>query len=130
YHGHVDGLLAEAGSGLATQGIPASPGVPASAAAATVIVPWNDRDALVAATERVELAAIVAEPYPANMGLVPPDPGFLELLRERADATGALLVFDEVITGFRVARGGAQERAGVLPDLTVMGKVLGGGLPA
>jgi glutamate-1-semialdehyde 2,1-aminomutase len=130
YHGHVDGLLAEAGSGLATQGIPASPGVPAAAAAATVIVPWNDPDALVAATERHELAAIVAEPYPANMGLVPPAPGFLELLRERADATGALLIFDEVISGFRVARGGAQERAGVLPDLTIMGKVIGGGLPA
>jgi glutamate-1-semialdehyde 2,1-aminomutase len=130
YHGHVDGLLAEAGSGLATQGIPASPGVPAAAAAATVIVPWNDPDVLLAATERHELAAIIAEPYPANMGLVPPAPGFLTLLRERADATGALLIFDEVISGFRVARGGAQEREGVLPDLTIMGKVLGGGLPA
>jgi len=130
YHGHVDGLLAEAGSGLATQGIPASPGVSAAATAATVVVPWNDRDALQAATERHEPAAILAEPYPANMGLVPPEEGFLELLRERADATGALLVFDEVITGFRVARGGAQEREGVLPDLTIMGKVIGGGLPA
>lgn len=130
YHGHVDGLLAEAGSGLATQGIPASPGVPAAATAATVIVPWNDPDALIAATERHELAAIVAEPYPANMGLVPPQPGFLELLRERADATGALLIFDEVISGFRVARGGAQELTGVTPDLTVLGKVIGGGLPA
>ncbi|MGB2711972.1 MAG: glutamate-1-semialdehyde 2,1-aminomutase, partial [Conexibacter sp.] len=130
YHGHVDGLLAEAGSGLATQGIPASPGVPAAAAAATIVVPWNDPEALAAATERHELAAIVAEPYPANMGLVPPAGGFLELLRERADATGALLVFDEVISGFRVARGGAQERSGVLPDLTIMGKVIGGGLPA
>jgi glutamate-1-semialdehyde 2,1-aminomutase len=130
YHGHVDGLLADAGSGLATQGIPASPGVPASAAADTVIVPWNDRDALVAATNRFELSAIVAEPYPANMGLVPPKPGFLELLRERADANDALLVFDEVISGFRVAPGGAQERSGVIPDLTIMGKVIGGGLPA
>jgi glutamate-1-semialdehyde 2,1-aminomutase len=130
YHGHVDGLLAEAGSGLATQGIPASPGVPAAATAATVIVPWNDPDAVREATERHALAAIVAEPYPANMGLVPPAPGFLELLRERADATGALLVFDEVISGFRVARGGAQELSGVRPDLTVMGKVIGGGLPA
>jgi glutamate-1-semialdehyde 2,1-aminomutase len=130
YHGHVDGLLAEAGSGLATQGIPASPGVPAAATAATVIVPWNDPDAVRDATERHALAAIVAEPYPANMGLVPPAPGFLELLRERADATGALLVFDEVISGFRVARGGAQELSGVRPDLTVMGKVIGGGLPA
>jgi glutamate-1-semialdehyde 2,1-aminomutase len=130
YHGHVDGLLAEAGSGLATAGIPASPGVPAAATAGTVIVPWNDRDAVIAATERTEFAAILAEPYPANMGLVPPEPGFLELLREQADANGALLVFDEVISGFRVARGGAQELAGVLPDLTVMGKVIGGGLPA
>jgi glutamate-1-semialdehyde 2,1-aminomutase len=130
YHGHVDGLLADAGSGLATHGIPASPGVPAAAAAATVVVPWNDRDALVTATGVHELAAIVAEPYPANMGLVPPAPGFLELLRERAEETGALLVFDEVISGFRVAPGGAQERSGVMPDLTIMGKVIGGGLPA
>ena len=130
YHGHVDGLLAQAGSGLATQGIPASPGVLAAAAAATVIVPWNDEEALHAATERHPLAAILAEPVPANMGVVPPAPGFLELLRERADATGALLVFDEVISGFRVARGGAQERFGVLPDLTILGKIVGGGLPA
>jgi glutamate-1-semialdehyde 2,1-aminomutase len=130
YHGHVDGLLAEAGSGLATQGIPASPGVPAGAAAATVIAPWNDPQALVAACERHELAAIIAEPVPANMGVVPPAPGYLELLRESADASGALLIFDEVITGFRVARGGAQERFAVMPDLTIMGKVLGGGLPA
>jgi glutamate-1-semialdehyde 2,1-aminomutase len=130
YHGHVDGLLAEAGSGLATAGIPASPGVPAAATAGTVIVPWNDRDAVAAATEEREFAAILAEPYPANMGLVPPEPGFLELLRELADRNGALLVFDEVISGFRVARGGAQELSGVLPDLTVMGKVIGGGLPA
>jgi glutamate-1-semialdehyde 2,1-aminomutase len=130
YHGHVDGLLAQAGSGLATQALPASPGVPASAAAGTVLVPWNDADALRAATERHELAAILAEPLPANMGLVPPSEGFLELLRERADATGALLVLDEVISGFRVARGGAQERSGVRADLTIMGKVIGGGLPA
>ncbi len=130
YHGHVDGLLAQAGSGLATQGIPASPGVPAAAAGATVIVPWNDREALVAATEEHQLAAILAEPVAANMGVVPAAPGFLELLRDRASATGALLVFDEVITGFRVARGGAQERFGVLPDLTILGKIVGGGLPA
>ncbi len=130
YHGHVDGLLAEAGSGLATQGIPASPGVPEAAAAATVVVPWNDPDALIEASERHELAAILAEPVPANMGVVPPEQGFLELLRQRADANGALLIFDEVITGFRVARGGAQELYGVLPDLTILGKVLGGGLPA
>jgi glutamate-1-semialdehyde 2,1-aminomutase len=130
YHGHVDGLLAEAGSGLATAAIPASPGVPAATTAGTVVVPFNDERALVEATERHELAAILVEPYPANMGLVPPREGFLELLRERASATGALLVLDEVITGFRVAPGGAQELTGVLPDLTIMGKVLGGGLPA
>jgi glutamate-1-semialdehyde 2,1-aminomutase len=130
YHGHVDGLLAEAGSGLATQGIPSSPGVTAAAAAASVIVPWNDADAVVEATERHELAAILAEPVPANMGVVPPAPGFLELLRERASQNGALLVFDEVISGFRVARGGAQERYGVTPDLSILGKVVGGGLPA
>jgi glutamate-1-semialdehyde 2,1-aminomutase len=130
YHGHVDGLLAQAGSGLATQALPASPGVLASAAAGTVIVPWNDREALVAASERYELAAIFAEPLPANMGLVPPRDGFVELLRQRADATGALLVLDEVISGFRVARGGAQQQLGVDADLTIMGKVIGGGLPA
>jgi glutamate-1-semialdehyde 2,1-aminomutase len=130
YHGHVDGLLAQAGSGLATHGIPASPGVTAAAAAATVIVPWNDFDALTEATEAHELAAILAEPVPANMGVVPPAPGFLELLRERADRTGALLVFDEVISGFRVARGGAQEHFKVMPDLTILGKIVGGGLPA
>jgi len=130
YHGHVDGLLAEAGSGLATQGIPASPGVPEAVASATVVVPWNDRDAAREATERFELAAILAEPVPANMGVVPPEEGFLELLRERADHTGALLIFDEVITGFRVSSGGAQQRYGVTPDLTILGKVIGGGLPA
>jgi len=130
YHGHVDGLLAEAGSGLATQGIPASPGVPDEVAASTIVVPWNDHEALTAATQAHELAAILAEPLPANMGLVAPAEGFLELLRARADATGALLVFDEVISGFRVAPGGAQELFEVTPDLTIMGKVIGGGLPA
>jgi glutamate-1-semialdehyde 2,1-aminomutase len=130
YHGHVDGLLAEAGSGLATQALPASPGVPVAATANTVIVPWNDADAVREATAGHDLAAILCEPYAANMGLVPPAEGFLELLRDRASATGALLVFDEVITGFRVARGGAQELTGVVPDLVVMGKVIGGGLPA
>jgi glutamate-1-semialdehyde 2,1-aminomutase len=130
YHGHVDGLLADAGSGLATQGIPASPGVPDAAAHATIVVPWNDPEAVAAATERHELAAILAEPVPANMGVVPPEPGFLELLRRRADERGALLIFDEVISGFRVARGGAQELFEVVPDLTIMGKVLGGGMPA
>ncbi|HTA15714.1 MAG TPA: glutamate-1-semialdehyde 2,1-aminomutase [Solirubrobacteraceae bacterium] len=139
YHGHVDGLLVQAGSGLATQALPSSPGVPSSAAAATTIVPWNDPDALLAATGAGGLtgdpsaeppAAILLEPLPANMGLVPPREGFLELLRERADATGALLVLDEVISGFRVARGGAQELSGVHADLTVLGKIIGGGLPA
>jgi glutamate-1-semialdehyde 2,1-aminomutase len=130
YHGHVDGLLAQAGSGLATRALPASPGVPASAAASTVIVPWNDPAALAEAVGRYELAAILAEPLPANMGLVPPREGFLELLREHADANGALLVLDEVISGFRVAEGGAQELSGVSGDLTIIGKILGGGLPA
>ena len=130
YHGHVDGLLAEAGSGLATQGIPASPGVTAAAGRG------DDRRPL----ERPRRASPRRSPSarsrrsspsrsPANMGVVPPPTGFLELLRERADENGALLVFDEVITGFRVARGGAQELLGVDADLTVMGKVLGGGLP-
>jgi glutamate-1-semialdehyde 2,1-aminomutase len=130
YHGHVDGLLAEAGSGLATAGIPASPGVPDSATHETVIVPWNDGEAVAKAFAEHEFAAVLAEPYPANMGLVLPVEGFLELLRNKADDNGALLIFDEVITGFRVSAGGAQEREGVLPDLTVMGKVIGGGLPA
>jgi glutamate-1-semialdehyde 2,1-aminomutase len=130
YHGHVDGLLAQAGSGLATQAIPSSPGVPAGVAAATVVVPWNDSEALIDAVRRHRPAAILAEPIPANMGLVPARPGFLELLREQADASGALLILDEVISGFRVARGGAGELTGVHGDLTIIGKVLGGGLPA
>jgi glutamate-1-semialdehyde 2,1-aminomutase len=104
--------------------------VPAAAAAETVIVPWNDPDALRAAVAQRPPAAIIAEPYPANMGLVPPGPGFLELLREVADDAGALLIFDEVISGFRVSPGGAQELSGVVPDLTVLGKIIGGGLPA
>jgi glutamate-1-semialdehyde 2,1-aminomutase len=124
YHGHVDGLLADAGSGLATQGIPASPGVTAAQAADTVVVAWNGE------LPELSPAAIIAEPYPANMGLVPPADGYLERLRGHADATGALLIFDEVITGFRVGPGGVQEREGVTPDLTVLGKVIGGGLPA
>jgi glutamate-1-semialdehyde 2,1-aminomutase len=130
YHGHVDGLLAEAGSGLATQSIPASPGVPEVAAAQTVIAPFNDFAKLWELTDDPDLAAIIAEPVPANMGVVPPGDGFLELLREAADQNGALLIFDEVISGFRVDRGGAQGRYGVDPDLTVLGKIVGGGLPA
>jgi glutamate-1-semialdehyde 2,1-aminomutase len=130
YHGHVDGLLAEAGSGLATQGIPASPGVTAAQAAETVVVAWNDPAALDAALDEHELAAIVAEPLPANMGLVEAETGFLEALRHGAERNGALLILDEVISGFRVARGGAQELYDIEADLTVLGKVIGGGLPA
>jgi glutamate-1-semialdehyde 2,1-aminomutase len=130
YHGHVDGLLAEAGSGLATEGIPASPGVTAAQTADTVVVPWNDTAAVEAALAARPVAAILAEPVPANMGVVVPAKGFLDFLREAAGAHGALLIVDEVISGFRVAQGGAQELYGVDADLTVMGKVLGGGLPA
>jgi glutamate-1-semialdehyde 2,1-aminomutase len=130
YHGHSDGLLADAGSGLATLGVPGSPGVTAAQAAGTVIVPWNDRAAVERALAEHPVAALLAEPVAANMGVVPPADGFLEFLREATGAAGTLLVFDEVITGFRVARGGAQELYGVEPDLTVLGKVLGGGLPA
>jgi glutamate-1-semialdehyde 2,1-aminomutase len=131
YHGHADLFLASAGSGLATLGIPASPGVPPAVTDATVVVPYNDADAVVAAVARhgADLAAIVVEPVAGNMGCVPPLPGFLETLRSQCDACGALLVFDEVITGFRVARGGAQARFGVRPDLTILGKIVGGGLP-
>jgi glutamate-1-semialdehyde 2,1-aminomutase len=131
YHGHADALLASAGSGVATLGIPSSPGVPSGAAADTVVCDYNDVDGVAAAVARYGegLAAIVVEPVAGNMGCVPPAPGFLEALRQLCDAAGALLVFDEVMTGFRVARGGAQERYGVLPDLTVLGKIVGGGLP-
>ena len=130
YHGHVDGLLAEGGSGLATAGVPASPGVTEAQASDTVIVPWNNADAVAEAISRGRPAAVIAEPIPANMGVVPPDPGFLEMLRDVTAEVGSLLILDEVISGFRVARGGAQELIGVDADLTVMGKVLGGGLPA
>ena len=131
YHGHADPFLAEAGSGLATLGIAASPGVPQAVVADTVVVDYNDVDLAAAAFERhsEDLAAVFVEPVAGNMGCVPPLPGFLEALRSLCDAAGALLVFDEVITGFRVARGGAQERYGVTPDLTILGKIVGGGLP-
>jgi glutamate-1-semialdehyde 2,1-aminomutase len=131
YHGHADALLADAGSGIATLGIPSSPGVPTGTTADTIVCPYNDLAAAAEAVARFGegLAAIVVEPVAGNMGVVPPTPGFLETLRRLADAAGSLLVFDEVITGFRVARGGAQERYGVTPDLTVLGKIVGGGLP-
>ena len=131
YHGHADALLASAGSGLATLGIPSSPGVPTGAAADTIVCPYNDVDAAAAAVSQwgEGLACVVVEPVAGNIGVVPAEPGFLEALRSLCDASGALLVFDEVITGFRVARGGAQERFGVVPDLTILGKIAGGGLP-
>ena len=132
YHGHVDALLASAGSGVMTLGLPSSPGVPAAVTADTIVCRFNDVDSVAAACERYGdgLAAILVEPVAGNMGCVPPTPGFLEALRSLADATGALLVFDEVMTGFRVGRAGAQGRYGVTPDLTVLGKIVGGGLPA
>ncbi len=131
YHGHADQFLANAGSGLATLGIPSSPGVPSGVTADTIVVDYNDIEAVAAAVERYGegLAAILVEPVAGNMGCVPPLPGFLEALRALCDASGALLVFDEVISGFRVARGGAQELFGVRPDLTILGKIVGGGLP-
>jgi glutamate-1-semialdehyde 2,1-aminomutase len=131
YHGHSDALLASAGSGLATLGIPTSPGVPSAVAADTIVCRFNDLDGAAGAVAQYGegLACILVEPVAGNMGVVPPVPGFLDGLRKLCDAAGALLVFDEVITGFRVARGGAQERFGVAPDLTVLGKIAGGGLP-
>lgn len=131
YHGHADFLLVQAGSGLATGGLPDSGGVPAEFTSFTISIPYNDLDSVRKAfAERPEqIAAVIVEPVAANMGLVPPAPGFLEGLRELTTADGALLIFDEVITGFRVARGGAQERFGVRPDLTTLGKIIGGGLP-
>jgi glutamate-1-semialdehyde 2,1-aminomutase len=131
YHGHADALLASAGSGLATLGIPSSPGVPEAATADTIVCAYNDLGSVREAVERhgEEIACVLVEPVAANMGVVPPEPGFLEGLRRICDEAGALLVFDEVITGFRVARGGAQELYGVTPDLTILGKIVGGGLP-
>jgi glutamate-1-semialdehyde 2,1-aminomutase len=131
YHGHADALLVEAGSGVATLGIPGTPGITAGAASDTLVASFNALDEVEAAMARWpgQIAAVIVEPVAGNMGVVPPAPGFLEGLRRLTRDDGSLLIFDEVITGFRVARGGAQERFGVTPDLTCLGKVLGGGLP-
>ncbi|MDK1030778.1 MAG: glutamate-1-semialdehyde 2,1-aminomutase [Planctomycetia bacterium] len=131
YHGHSDGLLAKAGSGVATLAIPDSAGVPQAIAAQTLVAPYNDLDAVRAMTEKYgkELACIIVEPVAANMGVVPPAEGFLEGLRNIADDIAAILIFDEVITGFRVGPGGAQEKYGIKADLTTLGKIIGGGLP-
>jgi glutamate-1-semialdehyde 2,1-aminomutase len=131
YHGHSDGLLVEAGSGLATQAIAGSAGVPDAVAATAVVLPFNDPAAvtLAFASRPDQIAAVIVEPVVANAGVIAPEPGYLEHLREVTDATGALLVFDEVITGFRLGPGGAQARFGVTPDLTTLGKIIGGGMP-
>lgn len=131
YHGHVDSLLVKAGSGALTHGRPDSAGVPAALAELTTTIPFNDTDAAraVFAREGREIAAVILEPVPANAGLYLPEPGFLELLRALCDAHGSLLIFDEVMTGFRVAPGGYQQLCGIRPDLTALGKVIGGGLP-
>jgi glutamate-1-semialdehyde 2,1-aminomutase len=131
YHGHADSFLVKAGSGVATLGLPDSPGVPAALAGLTLTTPFNDVAAVEEAFTRRggEIAAVIAEPYVGNVGFIPPEPDFLPALRRLCDRHGALLVFDEVMTGFRVARGGAQERLGIRPDLTTLGKIVGGGLP-
>jgi glutamate-1-semialdehyde 2,1-aminomutase len=130
YHGHADSLLVKAGSGVATLGLPDSPGVPAQLAENTITIPFNSAPALEEVfTEHRDVAAVIIEPVVGNMGCVPPLPGYLEAVRKLTRAHGALLIFDEVMTGFRVARGGAQERYNVTPDITTLGKIIGGGLP-
>ena len=131
YHGHADPLLVEAGSGVATHAIPGSAGVSEATAAATMVLPYNDRDAVSRAftANPGRIAAVIVEPVAANVGVIPPATGFLEHLREATRGDGALLIFDEVITGFRLGRGGAQARFGIQPDLTTLGKIIGGGMP-
>src|SRR5260221_671551 len=131
YHGHADALLVKAGSGALTFGHPDSAGVPADVAKHTLVLPFNDPEAVKAAfaANKNEIAAIIVEPVPGNAGLYLPKPGYLEFLREVTEANGALLIFDEVMTGFRLALGGAQQRFGITPDLTCLGKIIGGGLP-
>jgi glutamate-1-semialdehyde 2,1-aminomutase len=129
YHGHADSFLVRAGSGVATLGLPNSPGVPESLAALTRVAPFNDASTVGAIAREQPLAAIIVEPLVGNAGFIAPDPGFLQSLRDIATETGALLIFDEVMTGFRIAPGGARERYGVTADLTTLGKVIGGGLP-
>lgn len=131
YHGHADTLLVAAGSGVATLGIPGSPGVPEAVVQHTISLPFNDKDAIKKVMEEKgdKIACVIVEPVAGNMGMVPPADGFLETLREVTEKHGAVLIFDEVMTGFRVAYGGAQSLYGIAPDLTCFGKVIGGGLP-
>lgn len=132
YHGHCDSLLIKAGSGALTLGVPSSPGVPASLAEHTITLPFNDIDAIQAAFDELgeQIACVIVEPIAGNMNMVPPVPGFHEALRELCTAAGSILIFDEVMTGFRVAKGGAQSIFGITPDLTTLGKIVGGGMPA
>ena len=132
YHGHSDSLLIKAGSGALTLGVPSSPGVPSELAAHTITLPFNDADAVAQAFDEVgdAIACVIVEPIAGNMNMVPPVPGFLETLRDACSSNGAVLIFDEVMTGFRVARGGAQSLFGIEPDLSTLGKVVGGGMPA
>ena len=131
YHGHADSLLVKAGSGALTFGNPDSAGIPADLAKLTIVLPFNDAAAVEECFEKLgeKIACVILEPYPANVGLIEPEPGFLRLLRDACTKSGSLLIFDEVITGFRAAAGGAQAREGIMPDLCALGKIIGGGLP-